>query len=206
MSFYENWILPSILDLAMQQKQLVKYRKTVVGEARGKVLEIGAGSGLNFPFYGDRVERVLALDPSPRWLGFARRRAAAVKVPVEFLLGSATAIPLADNSIDTVVMTWTLCSIPDAPAALAEIRRVLKEDGQLLFVEHGLAPEPAVEKWQHRLTPAWRHIAGGCHLNRKMDELIETAGFDLKKLKTGYARGPRSMTFMYEGCACQSRR
>jgi ubiquinone/menaquinone biosynthesis C-methylase UbiE len=206
MSFYENWILPSILDLAMQQKQLVEYRKTVVGEARGKVLEIGAGSGLNFPFYGDQVQRVLALDPSARLLGFARRRAAAAKVPVEFLLGSATAIPLPDNSIDTVVMTWTLCSIPDASAALAEMRRVLKGDGQLLFVEHGLAPDPAVEKWQHRLTPAWRHIAGGCHLNRKMDEMIQSAGFDLKKLQTGYAPGPRPMTFMYEGCACQSRR
>jgi ubiquinone/menaquinone biosynthesis C-methylase UbiE len=198
--------LPSILDLVMQQKQLVGYRQAVVGEARGQVLEIGAGSGLNFPFYAENVERVLALDPSPRLLGFARRRAAAVKVPVEFLLGSATAIPLPDNSFDTVVMTWTLCSIPDAPAALAEMRRVLKGDGQLLFVEHGLAPEPAVEKWQHRLTPAWRHIAGGCHLNRKMDELIQSAGFDLKKLQTGYAPGPRPMAFMYEGCACQSRR
>jgi ubiquinone/menaquinone biosynthesis C-methylase UbiE len=206
MSFYENWILPSILDLVMQQKQLVGYRQAVVGEARGQVREIGAGSGLNFPFYAENVERVLALDPSPRLLGFARRRAAAVKVPVEFLLGSATAIPLPDNSFDTVVMTWTLCSIPDAPAALAEMRRVLRGDGQLLFVEHGLAPEPAVEKWQHRLTPAWRHIAGGCHLNRKMDELIQSAGFDLKKLQTGYAPGPRPMAFMYEGCACQSRR
>jgi SAM-dependent methyltransferase len=205
-SFYENWIFPPILDLAMQQKQLVGYRKRVVGEARGKVLEIGAGSGLNFPFYGDQVERVLALDPSPRLLGFARRRAAAGKVPIEFLLGSATSIPLPDHSIDTVVMTWTLCSIPDASAALAEMRRVLKGNGRLLFVEHGLAPDLAVEKWQHRLTPAWRHIAGGCHLNRKMDEVIELAGFDLKKLQTGYAPGPRPMTFMYEGCACQSRR
>jgi ubiquinone/menaquinone biosynthesis C-methylase UbiE len=197
--------LPPILDLAMQQKQLVQYRKTVVGEARGKVLEIGAGSGLNFPFYGGQVQHALALDPSPRLLGFARRRAAAVKVPIEFLLGSATTIPLPDNSIDTAVMTWTLCSIPDASAALAEMRRVLKGDGQLLFVEHGLAPDLTVEKWQHRLTPAWRHIAGGCHLNRKIDEMIQSAGFDLKKLQTGYAQGLRPMTFMYEGCACRTR-
>jgi ubiquinone/menaquinone biosynthesis C-methylase UbiE len=189
----------------MQQKQLVKYRRAVVGEASGQVLEIGAGSGLNFPFYGNRVERLIALDPSPRLLGFARRRAAAAEVRVEFLLGSATAIPLADHSIDTVVMTWTLCSIPDASTALTEMRRVLKGDGQLLFVEHGLAPDPAVERWQHRLTPMWRHVAGGCHLNRKMDQLIQSAGgFGFRKLQTGYAPGPRPMTFMYEGCACNS--
>lgn len=205
MSFYEKWILPPILDLIMQQRQLVKYRKSVVGEACGQVLEVGAGSGLNFPFYGDQVERVFALDPSPRLLGFARKRAVTTKMPIELVLGSATAIPLADNSIDTMVMTWTLCSIPDAPAALAEMRRVLKGDGELLFVEHGLAPDPAVERWQHRLTPAWRHIAGGCHLDRKMDDLIRSAGFDLRKLQTGYAPGPRPMTFMYEGCACAVR-
>ena len=206
MGFYENWILPPILDLVMQQKQLVSYRRTVVGAARGKVLEIGAGSGLNFSFYGDQVERVFALDPSPRLLGFARGRASEATPPIELILGSATAIPLTDDSIDTVVMTWTLCSIPDAPAALAEMRRVLKREGELLFVEHGLAPDPTVERWQHRLTPAWRHIAGGCHLDRRMDELIQSAGFDLKQLQTGYAPGPRPMTFMYEGCACSSKR
>ena len=206
MGFYENWILPPILDLVMQQKQLVSYRRTVVGAARGKVLEIGAGSGLNFSFYGDRVERVFALDPSPRLLGFARGRASEATPPIELILGSATAIPLTDDSIDTVVMTWTLCSIPDAPAALAEMRRVLKREGELLFVEHGLAPDPTVERWQHRLTPAWRHIAGGCHLDRRMDELIQSAGFDLKQLQTGYAPGPRPMAFMYEGCACSPKR
>lgn len=202
MSLYEDWILPQILDLVMQQKRLAKYRAAVAGSARGKVLEIGVGSGLNFPFYGDQVERVFGLDPSSRLLSFARKRAAAVKVPIKLLLGSATAIPLPDNSVDTVVMTWTLCSIPDAQGALAEMRRVLKPDGRLLFVEHGLAPEPGVERWQHRLTPMWRHIAGGCHLDRKMDDLIHSAGFDFKTLQTGYAPGPRAMTFMYEGCAC----
>jgi ubiquinone/menaquinone biosynthesis C-methylase UbiE len=201
MNLYDRWVLPSIVDFAMRQEHLAKYRSAVVGAARGRVLEIGVGSGLNFAFYGEAVERVFGLDPSPRLLAMARQRAAEVKVPIELLLGSASAIPLADNSVDSIVMTWTLCSIPDAPAALAEMRRVLKADGQLLFVEHGLAPEPAVERWQHRITPVWRHIAGGCHLDRKMDALIRSAGFDLTKLDAAYAPGPRPMAFMYQGCA-----
>lgn len=204
MRLYDDWIFPSILDFVMRQKQLVRYRRAVVGAARGKVLEVGVGSGLNFPFYGKPVERVVGLDPSPRLVALARKRAVAAKVPIELLLGSATAIPLPDSSVDTVVLTWTLCSIPDARAALAEMRRVLKPDGQLLFVEHGLSPERHVERWQHRLTPLWRHIAGGCHLDRKMDDLVRSAEFDLKALHTEYAPGPRPMTFMYNGCACRS--
>src|SRR5882672_8860082 len=115
-----------------------------------------------------------------------------------------SAIPLADNAVDTVVMTWTLCSIPDPLAALREMRRVLKPDGTLCFVEHGLSPEPGVERWQHRITPAWRRMAGGCHLDRKMDDLIREAGFDLTKLHEEYAPGPRAMSYMYQGCACRN--
>jgi ubiquinone/menaquinone biosynthesis C-methylase UbiE len=132
-------------------------------------------------------------------LAIARRRAAGVRA--EFLQGSAAAIPLADNTVDTVVMTWTLCSIADPLAALREMRRVLKTDGKLLFVEHGLSPEPAIERWQHRLTPIWCHVAGGCHLDRKIDDLIRSAGFELSELRTEYASGPRPMTFMYLGSA-----
>ena len=204
MNLYEQWILPPILDLIMQQKQLAKYRRAVVASACGCVLEIGVGSGLNFPLYSKDVERVYGIDPSPRLLAIARRRAAASPIPIELLLGSATAIPLADNAVDTVVMTWTLCSIPDPLAALREMRRVLKPDGNLCFVEHGLSPEPGVERWQHRITPAWRRIAGGCHLDRKIDELIRLAGFDLTDLHVEYAQGPRTMSYMYEGCACRS--
>ena len=178
MNLYERWILPPILDLIMRQKHLTKYRRAVVASARGRVLEIGVGSGLNFPLYGKQVELVYGIDPSPRLLAVARRRAAASEVPVELLLGSATAIPLADDTVDTVVMTWTLCSIPDPLAALREMRRVL--------------------------TPAWRRIAGGCHLDRKIDELIRLAGFDLTSLQVEYAPGPRTMSYMYEGCACRS--
>jgi len=188
----------------MRQKQLTKYRRTVVAAARGRVLEIGVGSGLNFPLYGKEVEFVYGIDPSPRLLAIARRRVLASPVPVELLLGSATAIPLTDAAVDTVVMTWTLCSIPDPLAALREMRRVLKPNGNLCFVEHGLSPEPSIEHWQHRITPTWRRIAGGCHLDRKIDELIRLAGFDLKSLQVEYAPGPRTMSYMYEGCACRS--
>jgi ubiquinone/menaquinone biosynthesis C-methylase UbiE len=204
MDFYERWILPPILDLIMRRKDLTKYRRAAFAAARGRVLEVGVGSGLNFPLYGKEVEFVLAIDPSPRLLSVARRRAATSGIPVELVLGSATAIPLADNAVDAVVMTWTLCSIPDPLAALREMRRVLKPDGNLCFVEHGLSPEPGVERWQHRLTPAWRRMAGGCHLDRKMDDLIRQAGFDLTNLQEEYAPGPRAMSYMYQGCACRN--
>ena len=201
MNFYDRWVLPSVLDLVMRQHQLAKYRREVVAAASGRVLEVGVGSGLNFPLYGKQVEIVFGIDPSPRLLAIARRRAAAAGIHADLLQGSATAIPLADKTVDTVVMTWTLCSIPDPLTALREMRRVLKPGGKLLFVEHGLSPEPKVERWQHRLTPVWRHIAGGCHLDRKMDDLIRSTGFDLTELRTEYAQGPRMMTYMYEGCA-----
>ena len=200
MNFYDRWILPPILDLAMRHQQLHKYRREVVAAAKGRVLEVGVGSGLNFPFYGKDVE-VVGIDPSPRLLAMARRRAVAAGVRAEFLEGSATAILLSDNSVDSVVMTWTLCSIPDPLAALREMRRVLKPGGRLLFVEHGLSPNPAVERWQHRLTSVWCHVAGGCHLDRKMDELIRSAGFDMTELRNEYATGPRPLTYMYIGRA-----
>jgi len=204
MNFYEHWILPPILDLIMRQEHLTKYRRAVVAGAHGRVLEVGVGSGLNFPLYGKQVELVCGIDPSPRLLAIAHRRAAASGVPVELLQGSASSIPLADNAVDTVVMTWTLCSIPDPLAALREMRRVLKPNGNLRFVEHGLSPEPSIEHWQHRITPAWRRMAGGCHLDRKIDELIRLAGFELTNLQVEYAPGPRTMSYMYEGCACRS--
>jgi ubiquinone/menaquinone biosynthesis C-methylase UbiE len=200
-SFYDRWILPCILDLVMRQRQLTKYRREVLARASGRVLEVGVGSGLKFPLYGKQVEIVIGIDPSTRLLAIAHRRATTAGVHAELLRGSATAIPLADNTVDTVVMTWTLCSIPDPLTVLREMRRVLKPGGKLLFVEHGRSPEPQVERWQHRLTPVWRHIAGGCHLDRKMDDLIRSAGFGLTGLRSEYAEGPRTMTYMYEGSA-----
>ena len=201
MILYERWVLPPLLDRAMRQRQIEKYRRNLIPAARGTVLEIGVGSGLNLRHYGAEVTQVVGLDPSRRLLSMARPRARAAKPPVDLMEGSATAIPLGDASIDTLVMTWTLCSIPDPLAALGEMRRVLRPGGVLLFIEHGLSPEPGVARWQHRLTPFWRPFAGGCRLNRKMDDLIRVGGFDIAELKEGYAHGPRPMTYMYEGRA-----
>ena len=162
MNLYDRYMLPPILDFVMRQDQLQEYRQAVITAASGRVLEIGVGSGLNFSFYRKEADTVIGLDPSPRLLAMAQRRAAAAGVRAIFVQASATAIPLADNAVDTIVMTWTLCSIPDPLTALREMRRVLKPGGMLLFVEHGLSPELGVERWQHWLTPIWRRVAGGC--------------------------------------------
>jgi ubiquinone/menaquinone biosynthesis C-methylase UbiE len=165
------------------------------------VLEVGIGSGLNLPLYGSATRSVIGLEPSSVLLRMARERAAGASVPVEFLEASAEAIPLDAASIDTAVTTWTLCTIPDARRALAELRRVLKPGGALLFVEHGRAPEPSVARWQDRLDPLWRRVAGGCHLNRQIDELISGSGFRLDTLTHARLAGPRTHTFLYEGRA-----
>ena len=148
------------------------------------------------------MREVLALEPDASLMGMARRKLVESAVPTEFLEASAEQIPLDDGSIDTVVSTWTMCSIPDIRRALQEMRRVLKPGGRLLFVEHGLAPEPGVQNWQNRLDPLWVHVSGGCHLNRPIETLIKGAGFELNRLQTGYmTTGPKLMTFMYEGDA-----
>ena len=201
MGFYQDRILPHLINLAMRNRDLVPYRERALSAAEGRVLEIGIGSGFNLPFYSAQAREILGLDPSPRLIDMARRAAGGSPVPVTFIEGSAEAIPLDDGSIDTVVTTWTLCSIPGAVQALEEMRRVLKPAGQLLFVEHGLSPETDVRKWQDRLTPIWKRIGGGCHLNRPIGSLIETAGFHIDRIDTGYAKGPKPMTFMYEGRA-----
>ncbi len=205
MSIYERWILPPLLDLAMRQRQIQKYRRDLIPGARGRVLEVGIGSGLNLQFYAAGVSTDIGIDPSGELLSKARRHAARAGVRVELRQGSAMAIGLDDDSVDTLVMTCTLCSIPDPLAALAEMRRVLKADGALLFVEHGLSPEPGVARWQHRLTPLWRRISGGCHLDRKVDDLFRAAGFELAALNTEYADGPRPMAYMYQGRAVRTR-
>jgi ubiquinone/menaquinone biosynthesis C-methylase UbiE len=203
MGFYSNVILPKLCDLAMRNKHFLPYRERVIGAAEGTVLEIGVGSGLNLPFYRSSTREVLALEPAARLIAMARPKAAASAVPVTFMDGSAESIPLDDGCADTVVTTWTLCTIPQAATALAEMRRVLKPGGRLLFVEHGLSPDEGVRKWQNFLTPAWRRVAGGCHLNRPISALIESAGFKLERLETGYIPGPKPMTFLYEGSARQ---
>jgi len=201
MGFYSNRILPILTDLSMRNKELRPYRERTVGAAEGRVLEIGVGSGRNLLLYPARVERVVGLDPSRQLLAMARETARETVRDIELFEGSAAAIPLERASIDTIVSTWSLCSITDAPRALGEMLRVLKPGGRFLFVEHGRAPDAAVRWWQHRLTPIWKRLSGGCHLNRAIAELIGDAGFHIESLNTGYMRGPNPMAFMYEGCA-----
>jgi ubiquinone/menaquinone biosynthesis C-methylase UbiE len=201
MGFYGNLILPKLCDLSMRNKRLRPYRERVIGAAEGRVLEIGAGSGLNLQLYRSGAREVLALEPDRNLLRMAERNATRAPRPVTFVEASAEHIPLEDRSFDTVVTTWTLCTIPDAAHALREARRVLKTTGRLLFVEHGLAPERNVQKWQNRLTPVWTRISGGCHLNRPIAQIIETAGFAIESLETGYLPGPKFLAYLSEGSA-----
>src|ERR1700751_1443825 len=199
MGFYQRRVVPCLTHLAMSQSQLQPFRQHVVGAAEGRVLEIGVGSGLNFPHYGAAVGSVIGLEPSAGLLRMARPRARAAPVPITLLDASAEAIPLDTGSVDTVVTTWSLCTIPNASCALAEMRRVLRPGGALLFVEHGRAPEAGVARWQDRLDPFWSYLAGGCHLNRKMDDLVAAAGFRIETLQNPRLPGPRTHTYLYEG-------
>ena len=201
MGFYERWIVPRLLDLAMRNQVLDPYRQRTIETAQGLVLEVGVGSGLNMPLYGPAVTRVVAIDPSPELLRLTSRRTADVVIPVSLLRASAEHLPLADAVFDAIVMTWTLCSIPNPIAALTEMRRVLRPGGRLIFVEHGLSPEIRTARWQRRLTPYWKRISGGCHLDRKTDDLIRAPGFQIDAAETGYMTGPKPWTFMYQGSA-----
>ena len=204
MSFYDVHVLPYVLNLAMRHKDLASYRARLVPAARGRVLEIGIGSGLNLPFYSGQAVEVIGLDPSSRLLTMAEGRVTGSMPSVRMVEGSAEAMPLEDASFDTVVTTWSLCSIPKAEAALAEVRRVLKPSGELLFIEHGRAPDRSVSRWQDRLTPLWKPLAGGCHLNRSIDTLIRQSGFVITDLRSAYMPGPKLFTFMYEGRATRA--
>jgi ubiquinone/menaquinone biosynthesis C-methylase UbiE len=204
MGLYARAILPRLIDLAMRARDPMVERRKLVPRAAGRVLEVGLGSGLNLSFYGPDVETVYGLDPSPELTRMARRRAAPLRLSVRLLTGSAEAVPLPAASVDTVVSTWTLCSVPDAPRALAEIGRVLAPGGRFIFIEHGLAPDARVEAWQRRLEPLWRRVAGGCHLARPMDQLIAASGFRITEAEHGYNPGPRPFTFLYRGIGVRS--
>jgi len=197
---YERWVLPRLLDLAMRQPPITRQREKVVPRARGRVLEVGIGSGLNLAHYDrGRVEKLWALDPSPELTRVARRRAVLAGVEVDFVGLDGACIPLESGSVDTVLTTYTLCTIPDVAIALEEMRRVLRPDGRLIFAEHGRAPDAEVVRWQDRLNPLWKRLAGGCHLNRAVPELIGSAGFRLEGVETLYLPGPRPMTYNYWG-------
>ena len=202
MGVYETYVFPRILDLVMRQEPIRRQREKVVPRAVGDVLEIGVGSGLNLGFYDPaRVMRLRALDPSAGLQRLARERAAGAPVPVELLTASAEEIPLADASVDTIVITYTLCSIPAVERALHEMHRVLRPGGSLLFAEHGRAPDAAGVRWQDRLNPLWRWFSGGCNMNRAVPDLLGGAGFRVGELETMYLPGPRVLGFNYWGAA-----
>ena len=201
MGFYKDRIVPHLVYWAMRNQQLQPYRERVTSAAEGRTLEIGIGAGQNLQLYSQNVSEIVGLEPAHRLVAMAQKAASRSPLQVTLIEGSAESIPLEVNSFDSVLMSWTLCSIPDPVAALVEVRRVLKPDGQLLFVEHGLAPEQKVRRWQHRLTPVWKWIAGGCHLDRPISDLIQRAGFEITDLDTGYMEGPKLMTFFYQGRA-----
>ncbi len=201
-SSWDRYVVPRLIEWACNGRPVTRQRQKVVPAARGRVLEIGVGSGLNFPFYDpSKVESVVGNDISEELLAKAER--AADSVPFEVTLSSTSAEHLAfdDDSFDTVLVTYTLCSIPDVASALCESRRVLRPDGRLLFVEHGQAPDASVARWQRRLEPAWKRIGGGCHLTRDVPVLLRDAGFDVDWLETLYLPGPRVLNFNYWGSA-----
>jgi ubiquinone/menaquinone biosynthesis C-methylase UbiE len=201
LGFYSKHVLPPIIDLAMRHRIASRRRAVVVPRARGVVLEIGIGSGLNLPFYSAKVSRLEGVDPSPELLAMAKTRASHRRFEVSLQRAGAEDLPFPRARFDTVVSTWTLCSVADAAAALKEIRRVLKPGGDFLFVEHGAAPDDSVRRWQRRLDPVWTRLAGGCHLDRRIDLLIAGAGFSLYGLRAAYLEGPRVLTYTYEGAA-----
>ncbi len=202
MGLYSRYVLPRLIDFSCGLEPAMRQRAKVVPRARGRVLEVGAGSGLNFPYYDPRrVTQLHALDPAPELWRMAGERVAASAIGIEYLEAAAEAVPLPDRSIDTVVVTYTLCTIPDVAGALAEARRVLRPGGELLFCEHGAAPDARVRRWQDRLNPAWRRVAGGCHLNRDAPAMIEAAGFRLTRLESMYLPGWRPASFNVWGAA-----
>ena len=206
MSFYDRHILPFLIDRACAAPQVRRQRELIVPEAEGRVLEIGIGSGLNLPYYDrSRVDHIFGLDVSPELMFRAHQRAEKTGVAFEPLILDAATIPLDDAAVDTVLVTYTLCSIPALQQALSEMRRVLKPGGRLLFSEHGAAPDPGVLKWQRRLTPLWKRIAGGCHLDRDAPAEIARAGFRIAALDQGYLpAAPRFVGYNSRGVALKS--
>jgi ubiquinone/menaquinone biosynthesis C-methylase UbiE len=199
--FYVDRVLPRITDVALSGKEFAKLRTRVCGRLSGEVLEVGFGSGRNVPHYPPAVERVQAVDPATVGRRLAANRLAGTSIPIEFIGLNGEDLPLADASVDHVLTTWTLCTIPDVDRALAEMRRVLRPGGALHFVEHGLSPDAQVARWQDRLNPIQKRVFGGCHLNRPIDRLLENAGLRVAPLEKFYAKGPRAFGYLFEGVA-----
>ena len=206
MGLYSKYVLPRVVHLACSARPKMRQREKLVPLASGRVLEVGMGSGLNLSFYdARRVTKVWGLEPSPEMSKMASAAVEAVAFDVEFVSAGGEQIPLDSESFDTVLMTFTLCTIPDAERALREIARVLKRGGQLLFCEHGAAPDAGIRRWQNRIDPLWRRLAGGCHLNRDIPGLIRRGGFEITRMDTMYIPGWRPASFNYWGAAAKAR-
>ena len=203
MSFYDKYILPKVLNCTCASKPIRYQRDKIVPLADGVVLDVGIGSGLNVPFYNkSKINYLYGLDPSKELLDIAKSIAKENQLEVDFLQCSAESIPLPDKSIDTVLITYTMCTIPDVALSNSEIMRVLKDDGKLLFCEHGLAPDKHIAKWQKRINPLWGKIAGGCNLNRDIPKLISSSGFKISNMEEMYLPStPKFAGYNYWGVA-----
>jgi len=205
LSFYHHYVFPRLLDLAMASPMLRKPRERTLAPARGRILEIGFGTGRNLTHYPPAVRRIEAIDPDVDLDRLSMPRIAKASIEVDFHHLDAAHLPFEAECFDTVVSTFTLCSIPDVVHALGEVRRVLKPGGQFLFLEHGRAPDPDVARWQDRLNRWWMPLAGGCHLNRPMRALIEEAGLGFGPVQNYYLeRAPRFVGYLTEGVAVRS--
>lgn len=203
MRFYDNYILPTVIDKACSTSPVMSARHSVVPQCQGVVLEVGMGSGINLPLYTpEKVDFIWGLEPSEGMRRKAQKNLAASDLEVRWLDLPGEKIPLEDDSVDTVLLTFTLCTIPDWRSALAQMRRVLKPGGRLLFCEHGLADDPTVANWQNRITPLWKRLAGGCHLNRPIADLLQEGGFVIEQLERRYIdKTPRIAGYVYSGSA-----
>jgi ubiquinone/menaquinone biosynthesis C-methylase UbiE len=202
MGFYENRVLPHLIDLACSTKPARRQREKIVHLAEGDVLEVGFGSGLNLPYFASgKVRKIFGLEPSEGMRRKAQPNIDASGLDVEFIGLPGEEIPLESKSVDTVLVTFTLCSIDDAAAALEGMRRVLKPGGKLLYCEHGAAPDGRIRHWQDRLNPAWKRVSGGCNMNRDIPRLIENTGFRITSDERMYIPGPKILSYNYWGIA-----
>jgi len=203
--WYSHKVFPRILNWSMKQAAFGPLRESLLAQASGAVLEIGFGTGANVPFYSSGIDSVAAIDPNPGMVSIARSQ--IPKQPglvnqVKWIIASCETLPFLNHSFDSVLSTMTLCSVPKISSAIQEIHRVLKPGGRFLFLEHGQSPDHSVGKWQDRLTPYWKHIGDGCHLNRPMVELIQAQSWSVPSLKTFYLPGvPKPFAYFYQGCA-----